>query len=103
MRKKRLPGFKTDEEFSRFVDTHDMVPYLHDMERIDSTLALSPELVEKIRLRARKRLIALRLPEWQVSGARRVAKRKKVPYQALMRHWIGEGLSREMRRPIRSA
>ena len=103
MKNKKLPHFKTDEEFGRFVDTHDMALYLDSMEKIDNAFSLSPELAERIRLRAKKRLIALRLPEWQISGARRVAKRKKVPYQALMRHWIGEGLSRELRRPGRPA
>ena len=102
MKKKKLPHFKTDEAFGRFTDTHDMAPYLDDMERIDNAFTLTPELAEKIRQRAKKRLIALRLPEWQISGAQRVAKRKKVPYQALMRGWIGEGLSREMRRAARS-
>jgi predicted DNA binding CopG/RHH family protein len=99
MKEKKLPHFKTDEEFAQFFETHDMAPYLDGMERIDNALTLSPELAEQIRLRAKKRLIALRLPEWQISGARRVAKRKKVPYQALMRRWIGEGLGRELRRP----
>ena len=58
---------------------------------------LAPELAEKIRERAKKRLIALRLPEWQIEGAWRIARRKKVPYQALMRAWIGEGLRQEWR------
>jgi predicted DNA binding CopG/RHH family protein len=99
MKSKKLPHFKTDDEFARFVDTHDMAPYFDSMEKIDDAFTLAPALAEQIRLRAKKRLIALRLPEWQISGARRVAKRKKVPYQALMRHWIGEGLGRELRRP----
>ncbi len=99
MKGKKLPHFKTDEEFARFFETHDMDPYFDSMERVDSSFLLAPELVEKIRQRAKKRLIALRLPEWQISGARRVAKRRKIPYQALMRNWIGEGLSRELHRP----
>lgn len=103
MKKKKLPHFKTDDAFGRFVETHDMAPYLDSMEKIDDAFTLAPALTERIRERAKKRLIALRLPEWQISGARRVAKRRKVPYQALMRHWIGEGLSRELRRPNRPA
>ena len=103
MKIKKLPHFKTDGEFARFVDTHDLALYFDSMEKIDNAFTLAPGLAERIRQRAKKRLIALRLPEWQISGARRVAKRKKVPYQALMRHWIGEGLGRELRRPSRSA
>lgn len=98
MKGKKLPRFKSDEEFGRFLETHDMAAYLDGSEKIDDAFTLAPELAERIRQRAKKRLIALRLPEWQISGARRVAKRKKVPYQALMRRWIGEGLGRELHR-----
>lgn len=97
MNKRRLPRFKTDAEFAKFVDTHDMSSYFRDMDPADKTLTLSPELAESIRERARKRLIAIRLPQWQIDGARELAKRKKVPYQALMRDWIGEGLRHEMK------
>jgi predicted DNA binding CopG/RHH family protein len=102
MKSRKLPRFKTDKDFARFVETHDMAPYLADMKSIDRALTLAPRLAEHIRERTRKRLIALRLPKWQIEGARQVAKIRDVPYQALMRDWIGEGLSREMRRPSRS-
>ena len=98
MKTKKLALFKTDEDFGRFAETHDLAPFFDSLEKIDNAFMLTPKLAESIRLRAKKRLIALRLPEWQISGARRVAKMKKVPYQALMRHWIGEGLGRELRR-----
>ena len=69
----------------------------------DQALTLAPELAEGIRERAKKRLIAIRLPQWQIDGARELARRKKVPYQALMRGWIGEGLRHEMKTLTRRA
>lgn len=97
MAAKRYPRNKTDAEFAGFVEENDLAPYLEGMERIDKALALAPELADRIRERAKKRLIALRLPQWQIAGARKIAKSKKVPYQALMRTWIGEGLRQEWR------
>lgn len=102
MKPKKLPHFKTDEDFARFVETHDMTPYLDGMESVDEVLILSPGLAEKIKERAKKRLISLRLPEWQIEGAKKMAKRKKQPYQTLIQTWVGEGL-RSMMRSIRPA
>ena len=98
---KKLPDFKTNEEFGRFFETHSPLDYLHEFkfERVDAGMALAPELAEKIRLRAKKRLLALRLPEYQIAQAKKVAKKRKVPYQALMRRWIGDGLARELKNP----
>lgn len=97
MAKKRTTQLMAEAAFARFVERHDLVPHLKEMELVDQTLALAPQLVERIRERAKKRLIALRLPEWQIESARKIAKRKRVPYQALMRAWIGEGLKHEWR------
>lgn len=95
MASKKIPHNKAEAAFAKFVEGHDLAPYLKGMELVDQTLALAPELAERIRERAKKRLIALRLPQWQIEGARKIARRKKVPYQALMRAWIGEGLRQE--------
>ena len=99
MASKKISRGKAEADFANFVAGHDLTPHLKEMELVDQTLALAPELAERIRERARKRLIALRLPEWQIEGARRIAKRKKMPYQALMRAWIGAGLKQEWRHP----
>jgi hypothetical protein len=92
MAPKKIPHLKTDADFAKFVEGHDLAPYLKGLELLDKALALAPELAERIRERAKKRLIALRLPQWQIEGARKIARRKRVPYQALMREWIGDGL-----------
>lgn len=98
---KRLPRFKNDEELARFVETHDMAPYWDQLEEVDEVIELAPALARRIRERMRKRLLALRLEQWQIERAKRIARAKGVPYQALMREWISRGIrsdSAKMRR-----
>ena len=57
----KIPRLKTEASFAKFVERHDMASYVKDMDLVDQTLALAPELVEKIRESAKKRLIAIRL------------------------------------------
>lgn len=42
--------------------------------------------------------IALRLPETDLAGARKIAKRKGIGYQTLLKMLVHEGLQREARR-----
>ncbi|MBI4708317.1 MAG: hypothetical protein HY761_10425 [Candidatus Omnitrophica bacterium] len=97
MKTKKLPNFKNEEEFAKFVETHDMGPYFKGMKALDEALILAPALAEKIRERSKKRLISLRLPNWQIEGAKEIARKIKRPYQTLIQTWVGEGLRTEMR------
>ena len=90
--KKKLPHFKTREEEIEFWDTHSITDYLHELEPADELFVLSPALARKIRERAKKRMISLRLAEWQIEKSKQIAKREKIPYQVLLRQWIEEGL-----------
>ncbi|MBI4563477.1 MAG: hypothetical protein HY716_02125 [Planctomycetes bacterium] len=47
------------------------------------------------KLKLKKRLLALRLEEWQIERAKEMARRKHVPYQQLMREWISRGIRSE--------
>lgn len=96
MKKKRLPRLKSDADLAKFVETHDTASLFRAMDSADKTLTLSPELADRIRERAKKKLIALRLPQWQIDTAKSLARRKNKPYQALMREWIGIGVRREI-------
>ena len=92
---KKLPIFKTREEEVRFFDTHDMGPYLDQMEDVTDKIELHPDIIRRIRERFRKRLMAIRLEVWQIARAKEIARRKGVPYQRLMREWISQGIRRE--------
>jgi len=96
MKKKKLPNFKSDKKFGRFMESRDTTTYLDDMEPVDQML-LDPKLARRIRERSRKRLVTLRLPVWQVAAAKRIAKREKRPYQKVIQAWVGDGLRRKVR------
>ena len=103
MKKNRLPHFKTREEEAQFWDTHAMTDYLDELEPADEVFTLAPSLAEKIRERAKTRAISLRLPQWEIDGAKRAAKKAGVGYQVLINTWIAEALIREAHRPRRPA
>ena len=92
MKTKKLPVFKSSEEEAKFWDTHSVADYIGDLEPADEVFMLSPALVSKIRERAKKRLISIRLATWEIEKSKIIAKKRKMPYQVLIREWIDEGL-----------
>lgn len=96
MKKKRIPELLTEEEIDRFWSTHSLADYLHDTEPVDEILSLAPELARRIRERARKRLLTIRLEEWRIRQAKAIARAKGVPYQRLLRDWISSGIRAEL-------
>ncbi len=58
---------------------------------------LAPALERRIRERMKKRLLAIRLENWQIARAKEIARKKGVPYQRLMREWISRGIRSESR------
>ncbi len=99
---KKIPDFKTAEEEARYWDAHNVTEHLDELEEIDDLFVLSPKLAEMIKERAKKKLISLRLPNWQIEKSRQLAKKKRVPYQTLMQKWINDGLRGEARSLLRS-
>ena len=99
---KKLPRFDTDEELGKFIDENDLGDYLDGFAETPVSLDLSPELRERIQKRSeerfKKRLLSLRLENRQVEDAKRIARRKGIAYQTLMRLWIQEGIEREKNR-----
>ena len=93
--KQKLPIFKTREEEAQFWDTHSLIDYLDELESADNVFTLAPSLASKIRERSKTRAISLRLPQWEIDGAKRVAKSKGIGYQVLINAWIAEALRRE--------
>jgi len=100
---KRLPRFKTHEEFIRFVETHDMTDYANEFEPIDEMITLSPKLAKSIRERTKKKLLSIRMEQWQIDRAKEIAKKKGMPYQELMREWITQGIREEHQHRRRKA
>jgi len=92
---KKLPEFNSPEEELRFFETHDMADYWDQLEKADTVIQLAPALAQRIRERMKKRMLAIRLEEWQITSAKEIAKRKGIPYQQLMREWISRGIRLE--------
>lgn len=95
MKRKRLPKFKSAEQEARFWETHSLADYVGQMENVTDLFTFAPQLIAKINERARKRLLAIRLANWEIEKTKEIAKKRGMPYQTLMREWIDEGLRRE--------
>jgi len=101
-----LPQFDTEEEARDFWERHDSAPYWDQMEDVTNSppadMAVGPGRAGS---RARKRpppgqmdLISLRLPAEMIDAVKAIAVVRHIPYQTLMRSWIGERLAQEQAR-----
>ena len=92
---KKIPEFKTEEEEARFWDEHDSTEFIEDFEPVD--IALSPELEEEIlNKRELKKPVTLRLAPNQIDAVKKIAGKKGLPYQTLIRMWITERIKTEV-------
>ena len=92
----KIPIFKSEQEEIEFWDSHSSVDYLEDTEDVKEQIELSSELQKKILNRKqRKKLLTIRLDQELIDRTKKIAKRKAIGYQTLMRMWIAEGLNRE--------
>jgi predicted DNA binding CopG/RHH family protein len=93
-RRPKIPSFKDDREAADFWAAQDSTPYLRDLREVP--VKVSPALRRRVAERAElKKPVTLRLEPSQIEAAKRVARRKSIPYQTLLRMWIAEGLTRE--------
>lgn len=93
-RRPKIPKFKDDREAADFWAAQDSTPYLRDLREVP--VKVSPTLRRRVAERAElKKPVTLRLEPRQIEAAKRVARRKSIPYQTLLRMWIAEGLTRE--------
>lgn len=92
-KRRRLPRFRSAEEFGRFAETHDLADYWDEFEEVKEPLELDPKLARMIdRSSKKKRLISIRLDAWQVQLAKAIAAKTGVPYHAVIRRWIAQGM-----------
>lgn len=94
--KKSLPKFKSEKEEHDFWSTHSITDYLDEFE--NSNIEIDPKLAHKIRERHRKKhIIAIRLDDNEYSQSQKLALKKGFGLSALIRSWIAQGISRELR------
>ena len=93
MTHRSFPKFKTDREAAAFWDVHDSTPYVEDLP--ETRMKVAAGLRRRVVARARARqAVVLRLEPRQIAAVKRLALRRRIPYQTLLRTWISEGIER---------
>ena len=84
---KKMPKFKTEEEFAKFVEEHDMEDYANDMEEVkDIKISISKQT---------KTMISLRVYPYLLEEIKQIAAKKHMPYQSLIQQWLAEKINEE--------
>lgn len=88
MKKKSLPRFKSEDQERQFWAKTDSTGYI---DWSAGTRVLLPDL------KPSQKTISLRLPVMMLAALKRLANKRDVPYQSLMKVFIAERLSEELR------
>jgi len=83
---KLIPKFKNENEEAKFWNTHDSTDYVDWNKAVE---------VEFPNLKPTTKTITLRLPVSLLSSIKRVANKKDVPYQSLMKVFLAEKVKDE--------
>jgi len=89
-----VPQFASDDEAAEFWDTHSSIPYLDQMDaEFDSRTWLDPSVEESAA--EQMEIATFAIPHDSMVKLRAIADARKLPYQELIREWVGERLGRE--------
>ena len=88
MRRKKIPGFRSEDQERGFWGKADSTGY------VDWGAAKRVVLPN---LKPSQRTISLRLPSMMLAEIKRLANKRDVPYQSLMKVFIAERLAEELR------
>jgi len=86
---KTIPKFRSEREERKFWESHDSVDYVDWAKAKRETLP---------NLRPSVKTISLRLPEAMLEELKRIANKRDVPYQSLIKVFLAEDIKREGRR-----
>ena len=88
MNKKKIPHFENEKQERRFWRSHDSSEYI-DWSRAKkiNTPGLKPSLKN----------ISLRLPVFMIEQLKLLAHKKDIPYQSLLKAFLAERISKELR------
>ena len=90
MTKKRIPKFKSEEAEREFWAKHDSADYIDWPEAKRVVLP---------NLKPSQKTISLRLPAMMLAELKRLANKRDVPYQSLLKVFLAERLEEELRAP----
>lgn len=91
--KKKIPKFANAAEEARFWETHSITSHLDELEPISEPLiTVAPK-------RAR-RPITIRFDEDLLNALKKIAAKRRIPYQTMIKSWLFERVSEEYPRYI---
>ena len=83
---KKIPQFKNEDEEFEFWSTHSTVDYIDNFKPVKFDLS---------ELKPSTKTISIRLPESMIDQLQRLANKRDVPYQSLLKIMLGEKLREE--------
>lgn len=83
---KKIPKFKNEDEEREFWLTHSTMDYIENFEPVDLYLP---------NLKPTTRSISIRLPEWMIDQLKAIANKHDVPYQSMVKIFLGEKIKEE--------
>ena len=83
---KKIPKFKNEDEERAFWSTHSTLDYIDNFEIVD---------LQFPNLKPSTRTISIRLPEWMIEQLKTIANKNDVPYQSLVKIFLGEKIREE--------
>jgi predicted DNA binding CopG/RHH family protein len=90
MSRAKIPKTDSIEELANFWDTHDLTDFENQLEEVSEPPS------------TRKTIIEISLPSKDANAAKKIAKRKGVDFDELIRQWIFEKIHKEGLRRGRS-
>jgi predicted DNA binding CopG/RHH family protein len=84
----KLPAFASEQEVADWFATHDTADYMDDLEEVKERIPVR-------RTRFAEKPIGLLLRADQLEAIKKVAKRKDIPFETLIRSWLLEKLRQE--------
>lgn len=89
--KNKIPKFKNEDEEREFWSTHSTADYIDSFEPVEFDLS---------ELKPSTRTISLRLPQSIIDQLKRMANKRDVPYQSLLKIFLSEKIQEENMRTV---
>jgi len=86
-----IPKFKNEEEEQEFWSTHSPVDFLDSFQPVEFDLS---------ELKPSTKTISIRLPESMIEQLKKLANKKDVPYQSLLKVFLSEKIQEEIRHAV---
>ncbi|OGH15081.1 MAG: hypothetical protein A3H50_02220 [Candidatus Levybacteria bacterium RIFCSPLOWO2_02_FULL_37_10] len=83
---KKIPQFKNEDEEFEFWSTHSTADYIDNFKPVQFDLS---------KLKPSTKTISIRLPESMIGELKKLANKRDVPYQSLLKILLGEKLREE--------